>query len=330
MSATFRRLKIPALFTRMSMRPNRSEAERTMSPQARKSPTSPAAMHDRRSPISFATARSASLSVRPFTATFAPALPSMTAMARPIPLEAPVTIATESLISVMLASIPDSFGVFDSHFSESLDSRGSKDRACQARSTALGLQGDLISPVRTDSTAGVLESFLRDGIPLEHDAVPRAYRQDIRGHPVELPVRNLDEVEREFFQSHVEAGRQKPRIDDSQILVDEADQRHQDEASLRSLVVRERDGFHLAPGSLDEVRKPKESLRVRPKTLAHRKETVSDPQEIAPLGGGWGSQRSEDGHAVFVKGLRDRRLFPAPKLLAHPEDDRAAIRHDHG
>jgi len=48
----------------------------------------------------------------------------MTAMARPIPLEAPVTIATESLISVVLASIPDSFGVFDSHFSASLDSPG--------------------------------------------------------------------------------------------------------------------------------------------------------------------------------------------------------------
>src|SRR5438552_190688 len=164
--------------------------------------------------------------------------------------------------------------------------------------------------VGTDSTAGVLESFLRDGISLEHDAVPRAYRQDIRGHPVELPVRNLDEIEPEFFQSHMKGGRQKPRIDDSQILVDEADQRHQMEASLRSLVVRERDGFHLDPGSLEEFAKPKESLRVRPKTLAHRKEIVSDPQEIAALGGGWGSQRSEDGHAVFVKSLRDRRLFP--------------------
>ena len=128
----------------------------------------------------------------------------------------------------------------------------------------------------------------------------------------------------------MKGGRQKPRIDDSQILVDEADQRHQMEASLRSLVVRERDGFHLDPGSLEEFAKPKESLRVRPKTLAHRKEIVSDPQEIAALGSGWGSQRSEDGHAVFVKSLRDRRLFPAPKLLAHPEDDRAAIRHDHG
>src|SRR5881396_3458595 len=204
MSATVRRLNIPALFTRMSMRPNRSVAERTISPHARKSPTSPAVIHDRRSPISFA-----------------PAPPSMTAMARPIPLEAPVTIATESLISVVLASITDSFGVFDSHFSASLDSPGAQDRASQARCPALGLQGDLISLVRTDSTAGVLESFLRDGISLEHDAVPRAHRQDIRGHPVELPVRNLDEIEPKFFQSHVKGDRQKPRIDDSQILVDE-------------------------------------------------------------------------------------------------------------
>src|SRR5207302_10359476 len=93
--------------------------------------------------------------------------------------------------------------------------------------------------VGTDSTAGVLESYLRAGISLRPDAVPRAHRQDIRGHPVELPVRNLDEIEPKFFQSHVKGGRQKPRIDDSQILVDEADQRHQMEASLRSLIVRE-------------------------------------------------------------------------------------------
>src|SRR5437660_11030288 len=99
----------------------------------------------------------------------------------------------------------------------------------------------------------------------------------------------------------MEAGRQKPRIDDSQILVDEADQRHQMEASLRSLVVRERDGFHVDPGSHEEFAKPKESLRVRPKTLAHRKEIVSDPQEIAALGGGWGSQRSEYGPAGLCK-----------------------------
>src|SRR5438552_3085532 len=144
--------------------------------------------------------------------------------------------------------------------------------------------------VGTDSTAGDLESFLRDGISLEHDAVPRAYRQDIRGHPVELPVRHFDEIEPEFFQSHVKGGRQKPRIDDSQIFVDQADQRHQMEASLRSLVVRERDGLHLDPGSLEEFAKPKESFRARPKTLAHRKEIVSDPQEIAALGGGWGSE----------------------------------------
>src|SRR5438309_2187578 len=134
--------------------------------------------------------------------------------------------------------------------------------------------------VGTDSTAGVLESFLRDGISLEHDAVPRAYREDIRSHRVELPVRNLDEIEPESFQSHVKGGRQKPRIDDSQILVDEADQRHQMEASLRSLVVRERDGFHLDPGSLEEFAKPQESFRVCPKTLAHRQEIVSDPQRI--------------------------------------------------
>src|SRR5947208_14987182 len=107
--------------------------------------------------------------------------------------------------------------------------------------------------VGTDSTAGVLESFLRDGISLEHDAVPRAYRQDILGHPVELPVRNLDEIEPEFFQHHMKGSRQKTRINDSQILVDEADQRHQMEASIRSRVGRELQRSKFDPGYLEEL-----------------------------------------------------------------------------
>src|SRR5712691_5021744 len=102
------------------------------------------------------------------------------------------------------------------------------------------------------------------------------------------------------------------------------------EAGLWSLVVRERDGLHANPRSLEKRAKLLESFRVRPKTLADRKDIVCDPKEIAALGGGRRSQRSEDGHSVSVKTLRDRRLFTAPKLLAHPEDDCAAIRHDHG
>ena len=42
----------------------------------------------------------------------------------------------------------------------------------------------------------------------------------------------------------------------------------------------------MDPGSLEEFAKPEEAFRVRPKTLAHREEIVSDPQEIAALGHG--------------------------------------------
>jgi len=98
----------------------------------------------------------------------------------------------------------------------------------------------------------VLEPFLRDRIPLQHDAVPRTDRKDIRGHRVELLVWDLDEIEPDFFKGHAKARRQKPRIRDSEILVDEADQRHQMEAGLRSLVVRERDGLHANPRSLEK------------------------------------------------------------------------------
>src|SRR2546428_7674768 len=101
------------------------------------------------------------------------------------------------------------------------------------------------------------------------------------------------------------------------------------EAGLRSLVVRERDGLHSNPQCLEKGAKLLESFRIRPKTLTDRQEIVCDPEEIASLGGGRGTQRPEDGHAVSIKAFRDRHLFTAPKLLAHPEADRAPTHTNH-
>src|SRR5437773_9946185 len=230
MATTFLRAKFPAVLTRMSTGPSRSVADRTMRPQAAKSATSPAAITARSPPIAFATCSSASLLVRAFTTTFPPAAPSSTADARPMPREAPVTIATESRISNFPPLLASPIGVC---------SPGSEDRPRQAGGAPLGLPRDLVSPIRPDPASGFLEPSLRDRIPFQHDAIPRRDGQDIRGHPVELGVGDVDEIESVGLKALPKGNRQKSRIDDREIVVYEADQRHQMKASGGARVERE-------------------------------------------------------------------------------------------
>src|SRR5213080_670928 len=200
MATTFLRAKFPALLTRMSTGPNRSVADRAMRPQAAKSATSPSATSARSPPLVFATRSSASLLVRAFTTTFPPAAPSINAVARPMPREAPVTTATESRISIFRA--PGS-----PHAS-----------ALVRRARRTGRVRQVAPP------SGFLEPPLRDRIAFERDAVQRRDRQDIRGHPVELGVGDVDEIESVGLKALPKGNRQKSRIDDREIVVHEADQ----------------------------------------------------------------------------------------------------------
>ena len=90
-----------------------------------------------------------------------------------------------------------------------------------------------------DPASGFLEPSLRDRIPFQHDAIPRRDGQDIRGHPVELGVGDVDEIESVGLKALPKGNRQKSRIDDREIVVHEADQRHQMKACRGARVERE-------------------------------------------------------------------------------------------
>src|SRR5437660_1956419 len=231
MATTFLRAKFPALLTRMSTGPNRSVADRAMRPQAAKSATSPSAASARSPPIVFATCSSASLLVRAFTTTFPPAAPSINAVARPMPREAPVTTATESRICIF----PPLVRLLRLGFCPP----GAEDRPRQAGGAPLRLPRDLVSPIRPDPASGFLEPSLRDRIPFQHNAIPRRDGQDIRGHPVELGVGDVDEIESVGLKVLPKGDRQESRIDDREIVVHEADQRHQMKACRGARVERE-------------------------------------------------------------------------------------------
>src|SRR3989442_3230415 len=211
---------VPALFTRISTRPKRSCAERTMPRQTSKSPTSPGATSTRPGgPRMSATFRSASLLSRALMTTLAPAPASIAAIARPIPRDEPVTIATESRISIR-NSVPRTRGLFDS-LRPTRPSRltGAEDRTGQAGRAAFRLQGDFSPAVGPNAASRVLQPPLRDRVAFKHDAIARRDREDIRAHRVELLVRHLNELEPVFLEELPERDRDESRIDHREVVI---------------------------------------------------------------------------------------------------------------
>src|SRR6266581_1629090 len=254
------RPKIPALFTRMSIRPNRSTVASTIFRQASKSPTSPAVAMTRPSgPRAFATRCSVSLSLLALIATRPPPSASIDAIASPISREDPVTMATESRISKCLTS------------------SGAQDRPGQARRATLGLQRDLVPAVRAHATPGILEQSLRDRIAFEHDAVPRRDGEDVRRHRGEFRLGHLDHVEPAVFQGPPERDGEEARVHHRQVVVEETDERHEVEARLRTSVIGERHRLDPNAHFAEDPAELAEALRVRPEPLARRQDVVIEP-----------------------------------------------------
>src|SRR5207249_5026382 len=212
--------KIPALFTRMSTRPNRSVAERTMPRHVSKSPTSPGATWMRLGgPKASATARSASVFFRALRTTFEPASASMEAVARPIPRDEPVTMATEPRIST---GLHPAFKSLSASGVTVLTAPAESDAS--SRSRRLRLSGIFRCPGRFARGIRLLEPPLGDWIPFEHDAIPRCDREDVRRHRLEFRIGHFDEIETPFTKELPERRREKPRIDDGEVVVQDADE----------------------------------------------------------------------------------------------------------
>src|SRR6266540_3923772 len=312
MSTVRLRPKIPALFTRTSMCPKRSTVVSTIFRQASKSPTSPATASTwPAGPSAFATRCSVSLSLLALIATRPPPSASIDAIARPIPREDPVTIATESRISKCLTS------------------SGAQDRPGQACCAAFGLQRDLPPAVHAHATPGVLEQSLRYRIALEHDAVPRRDREDVCRHRGEFLLGDLDQVKPGVFEGPPERDGEETWVHHGQVVVEEADEGHEVEARLRTSVIGERHRLDPDAHLAEDPPELAEPLRVRPEALAHRQDVVIEPEQVAALRGRGRPQPPDDGHAHLLERFADGVLFATAELLPHPQDDRALIRHDH-
>src|SRR5207244_13583026 len=117
----------------------------------------------------------------------------------------------------------------------------------EARRAAFGLERNFVSTISSDATTRLLQTRLRDRTPLEHDAISRRDREHVRGHRLDFRVGDLDEIEPVFPEELPKRNPHQTRIDDPEVLIQEADERHQVHARLRTLDAREANRHGLAP-----------------------------------------------------------------------------------
>src|SRR5439155_15770813 len=99
-----------------------------------------------------------------------------------------------------------------------------QNRTRQAGRAAFGFQGYFVAPVDSHAASRLLEPPLGDWIPFEHDAISRCDREDVRRHRLEFRIGHFDEIETSVTKELPERRREKPRIDDGEVVVQYADE----------------------------------------------------------------------------------------------------------
>ena len=78
--------------------------------------------------------------------------------------------------------------------------------------------------------------------------MPRAEREHVRAHRLELLVRNLDDLDPALVQKLHQPHGREPRVDEREILVERGDQAHQVHHLGAAVPVRQVVGEHLGVG----------------------------------------------------------------------------------
>ena len=104
---------------------------------------------------------------------------------------------------------------------------GTEDGARQAGRPAVAEARDVVAAVGDDLDTGPLHAAARLVVSLERERPPRAEREHVRAHRLELLVGHLDDVDPPLREQLHHPHGSKARVDDGEIAVEWRDQRHQ-------------------------------------------------------------------------------------------------------
>src|SRR5687767_12006993 len=147
---------------------------------------------------------------------------------------------TSNLLTSLLTSdfpLTSAFCLLPPDFAFALRAR-TRERPRKASRSSAALEADVGPVVRPHARPSGFEPRLRLRVACDHDAIARSHGQDVGAHRVELRVRHLNELHAARGELFDEGDGHQRQIDDREIVIDGADNRHQVEDVARAAPVR--------------------------------------------------------------------------------------------
>src|SRR5206468_8347851 len=99
-------------------------------------------------------------------------------------------------------------------------------------------------------------------------------------------IRDLDEFERVFLEESPKRHGEQTRVDHREVIIQDADERHQMQARRGALEVRQWDRLYVNADRFHGFADLSQSVGVRAEYLADSEEVVVHPKECDSFGGG--------------------------------------------
>jgi len=173
-----------------------------------------------------------------------------------------------------------------------------------------------------------LECGARLRIACQHHALAWAEREHVGSHRRELLVGNFDETVPSLDKFFDKRHRQERGIDDREVAIDGADERHQMKHVARPAPVGKRHHDQVVDGIAQQRAKLQDACGIRAIAAADRNGAVIEPQDVASLEASWLRDLADDRNAKIAERRSLRRGLAGAETLAHPAEDDPAWGHD--
>jgi len=193
-----------------------------------------------------------------------------------------------------------------------------------------GTTPDHIRAMRKVVDAGGLEPVSCQRIARQHQAGAGRQGEHVAAHRLELLVGHLDKFDPACQQRLAEGNGQQGRIDEREIVVDGAQDRHEVKDVGGAAPMRQRHHDQLIGAALQQASKLSYPLVVGAVSAADGERAAIEPDDIAALESTVAGDGAVNGHAHLAEGRREGGRLVAPLLFAHVAQDHALVADDRG
>ncbi len=201
-----------------------------------------------------------------------------------------------------------------------------QERAREAGRAAVAWARDVLALVDPDVDAGALHPPAGLVVAGEREPDPRAEREHVRAHRLELLVRDLDELDPALAEQLDEANRHQRQVDGGQISIQGREERHEVHDLAGAVVVGQVERYDV--DAREELAKRLQARLIRPVAEPDEERALVQPDRVSALRERRRLETPSDRDARFGEVSGHRSGLAAPSLLARSQEDGAGIGDD--